>query len=326
MLAVRLTRVIWQRSCLYRLWVIGGLLAIAAVVLYVGLNTKPGDPPPYPIFGAAVGIYLLGIIVMQAVDLVRKREPESVAAGDIPATHEQLMAALTLPGADAARSQRGADGSRRFSIALFIPTALMAILLPLGGYLYVSGAVTAQWQPFGPTGIGIPVAALPGLAVLLLLLIALPRNLKRARALTDDYNAGLGLKITTTPSVILLPRVGTQGVGAHTVGPTTFEGQRYGRHVIVEANAGTTAVLVGQSVPTIRIAGNGGRLVLDEGPQWVAATVAQIPPDERWKHMRLEGSNDGLIVRRKGSAVDSDWMLDLWLAEVLLDAKPSDAG
>lgn len=320
-----LTRVIWQRSCLYRLWVVGGLLAVVAVVVYVGVTTKPGDPPPYPVLGAAVGVYLVGIILMQGIDLMRRRGPEPVANGDLPQTHEQLMAALTLPGADADRSQRGAQGSRRFSIGLFIPTALVAILLPLGGYLYVSGTVTGVWQPFGPSGIGIPVAALPGLAVVLLLLVLLPRNMKRAKALTDDYNSGLGLQITATPSVILLPRVGTDGVGAHTVGPTTFEGQRYGRHVIVEANAGSTAVLVEQSVPSVRVDAEGGRLVLREGPPWVGDVLSRIPRDDRWKRMRVQGSGDGLLITRKGSAVDSDWMLDLWLAETLLDAQPAGA-
>lgn len=313
---------IWQRSCLYRLWVVGGLLAIVGVVLYVGLNTKPGDAPPYPVFGIAIGIYLVGIIAMQAIDLGRRRPVEDVPAGTLPVTHEQLMVALTLPGADAARSRRGAEGSRRFSIGLFIPTALVAILLPLGGYLYISGAVTGVWQPFGPTGIGIPIAALPGLAMVLLLLILLPRNMRKARALTDDYNSGLGLTIVSTPSIILLPRIGTDGIGAHTVGPTTFEGDRYGRHVIVDAYAGSTAVLVASPVPPFALEGKGGQLHVSKGPGWLQSAVAGIPADDRWARMRVSGSASGVQVNRKGSAVDSDWMLDLWLAERILAAAP----
>ncbi len=313
---------IWQRSCLYRLWVVGGLLAIVGVVLYVGLNTKPGDAPPYPVFGIAIGIYLVGIIAMQAIDLGRRRPDDAAPVGALPQTHEQLMAALTLPGADAARSRRGAEGSRRFSIGLFIPTALVAILLPLGGYLYISGAVTQVWQPFGPTGIGIPVAALPGLLMVLVLLVLLPRNLGRARALTDDYNSGLGLRIVNTPSIILLPRIGTDGVGAHTVGPTTFEGDRYGRHVIVDAYAGSTAVLVASPVPPLTLEGKGGQLHVNEGPGWLQSAIAGIPADDRWARMRVSGSASGLQVDRKGSAVDSDWMLDLWLAERILAAAP----
>jgi hypothetical protein len=316
--------VIWQRSCLYRVWVIGGLLAVVALVVYVGINTKPGDPPPYPVFGIALAVYLGGIIVMQGVDLVR-RKPGQVAPvpeGRLPLTHEELMATLALPGSDAARSQAGAEGARRFSIGLFIPTALIAILLPLGGYLYVSGAVTGVWQPLGETGPGIPVAAIPGLVLVLVLLVLLPRNLRRARQLTDDYNSALGLGIVATPSVILLPRIGTDGIAAHTVGPTSFEGDRHGRHVVVDAYAGSTAVLVQKPVDAFEVNGDGGMLRIEAGPAWLAQALADVPADDRWRRMRMRGSGQGIQVDRKGSAVDSEWLLDLWLAEHVASAAP----
>ncbi len=310
---------IWQRSCLYRLWVIGGLLAVVGVVVYVGVTTQPGDPPPYPVFGIAIAVYLGGILLMQGIDLVRRKPADAapVPAGELPQTHEQLMAALALPGSDAARSRAGAEGSRRFSIGLFIPTALVAILLPLGGYLYVSGAVTGVWQPFGPTGIGIPVAALPGLAVVLLLLVLLPRNMRTARKLSDDYNSALGLAISATPTIILLPRIGTDGIGAHAMGPTTFEGQRYGRHVVVDTYAGSTAVLVLAPVEPFEAVGDGGTLRLESGPPAVQQVLAAVPGDRRWSRVRVRGDSRGIEVTRKGSALDSDWLLDLWLAERL---------
>ena len=302
------------------MWVVGGLLAVAGVVVYIGLTSKPGDDPPYALIGGAVGIYLLGILGMQAVDLVRRKPQaaEPVPAGQLPQTPEQLMAALTLPGADAARSRAGAQGSRRFSIGLFIPTALVAILLPLGGYLYVSGAVTGVWQPLGETGPGIPIAALPGLAVVVLLVLLLPRNMRRARSLADDYNSGLGLAISRTPSIILLPRIGTDGIGAHTVGPTTFEGDRHGRHVVVDTYAGSTAVLVASPTDTFEVVGKDGRLLVEQGPAWVADALAGVPQDPRWHKVRLRGSAQGVLAERRGSALDSDWMLDLWLAERLV--------
>ena len=59
----------FYKSWIYRLWVFGGLFAVAGVVLYVGLNTKPGDPPPYGVIGGAVGIYLVGLLALQALGL-----------------------------------------------------------------------------------------------------------------------------------------------------------------------------------------------------------------------------------------------------------------
>lgn len=302
---------IWQRSCLYRVWVVGGLLAVVAVVVYVGVNTKPGDPPPYALLGGAVGIYLLGVIVMQAVGLGRKPSHAPVEPGELPRTQEQLVEALRLPGASAADP----GASRRFNIALFIPTALAAILLPLGGYLYISGQVTDVWQPFGESGIGIPVAALPGLAVVLVLALMLPFTMKRGRQISDDYFAGTGLRGTAMPTVILVPRVGTDGVGVSTVGPSTMEGDRYCRHVVVDMYAGRTAVLVQAPVAEFEIAG--GRVT---GPAWVEQAWAGLPDDPRLAKVKISGSSAGVRADRRGSAVDGDWMLDLWLVEYLLRA------
>ncbi len=126
---------IWKQSRLYRLWVVGGLAAIVFVVVRVGISTKPGDEPPYLIFGAAVGIYLMGILLMQGVSLLRTNPTpvvEATPTGELPQTPQGMQAALTLPGADGQRARSGAKRAHKQSIGLFIPTALIAVLLPLG--------------------------------------------------------------------------------------------------------------------------------------------------------------------------------------------------
>jgi hypothetical protein len=318
--------VLWQRSWLYRLWVVGGLIAVVAVVLRVGLTTQPGDDPPYIVFGAAIGVYLLGIIVMQAFGLASGRPgaedtaPTDTTAG-LPETTEGLRQLLTLPGADGRRARAGAERAHRQSVGLFIPTALIAILLPLGGYLYISGAVTGVWQPLGETGPGIPVAALPGLAMVVVMALMLPRNMRRARQATDDYNSGLGLAITATPQSILLPRVGTGGVGHHIVGPTTMEGIRHGHAVTVDMNSGSTAVLV--AVPTQPFTAAAGDDRIEPGdpaPQWAIDALRRVPQDRRWRRVQVDAGPAGIRVDRRGSALDGEWMLDLWLAETLASA------
>jgi len=317
--------VIWKESLLYRLWVVGGLVAIVFLVVRVGISTKPGDDPPYLLFGAAVGIYLMGILLMQGIALLRTNptpEVEATPAGELPQTPQGMQAALTLPGADGERARSGAKRAHKQSIGLFIPTALIAILLPLGGYLYISGTVTGVWQPFGETGIGIPIAALPGLAMVLVMALMLPFNMRRAREATDDYNSGLGLRISATPKSILLPRIGTDGIGHHVVGPTVMEGERYGRHVVMEAYSGSTAVLVQAPTEPFRLTGSGGRVSADGPvPGWVNQALTRVPSDSRWHKVTIEGGPAGIRADRKGSALDSDWLVDLWLAEVLADAK-----
>ncbi|MEZ5119927.1 MAG: hypothetical protein R2686_08500 [Candidatus Nanopelagicales bacterium] len=316
---------IWKRSAVYRIWVVGGLVAIVLLVLRVGLSTEPGDEPPFVLLGSAVGVYLVGIIVMQAVGLARTDPTPEVGPapdGELPQTVEGMQAMLTLPGADRQRARSGARRAHRQSVGLFIPTALIAILLPLGGYLYISGTVTQIWQPFGDSGIGIPVAALPGLAMVLVMVLLLPSNMRRARQAADDYNSGLGLRITATPASILLPRIGTDGVGHHVVGPTTMEGIRYGRPVVVDAYSGKTAVLVRAATEPFRVVGKHGRVETDgAAPAWLADALPQVPPDPRWHKVSLVGGPSGIRADRKGSALDSEWMADLWLAEFLADAR-----
>ncbi len=318
---------IWKQSRLYRLWVVGGLAAIVFVVVRVGITTKPGDEPPYLIFGGAVGIYLMGILLMQGVSLLRTNPTpviEATPTGELPQTPEGMQAALTLPGADGQRARSGAKRAHKQSIGLFIPTALIAILLPLGGYLYISGTVTGVWQPFGETGPGIPVAAMPGLAMVLVMALMLPFNMRRAREAADDYNSGLGLQISATPKSILLPRIGTDGIGHHVVGPTVMQGERYGRQVMMEAYSGSTAVLVAAPTEPFRLTGSGGRVQADGAvPEWVSLALAPVPSDSRWHKVTIVGGPDGIRADRKGSALDSDWLVDLWLAEVLADAKSS---
>ncbi len=321
---------IWKRSLLYRLWVVGGLAAIVFIVVRIGLTTQPGDDPPYVVFGVAIGVYLLGIIIMQGVSLARTDPTPAVTptpAGELPKTPEGMQAMLALPGADGQRAQQGAQRAHRQSIGLFIPTALIAILLPLGGYLYISGTVTGVWQPFGETGPGIPVAALPGLAMVLVMALLLPLNMKRAREAADDYNSALGLRITATPRSILLPRIGTDGIGHHIVGPTTMEGVRHGRPVVVDAYSGSTAVLVATPTEPFRLTAKDGRVQTDgPAPPWVLQALGRVPSDARWHKVRVEGGPSGIRADRKGSALDSDWMLDLWLAETLADADTGRTG
>lgn len=204
--------------------------------------------------------------------------------------------------------------------------AAAAILLPLAGLFWVSGVVPHVWYPFGPTGPGIPLAAVPGLLIVLGLVVLLPWTMARARHTADDTMAPLGSAITRLPSSVLLPRVGTGGVGHHTVGPTTFAGQRYGREVVVDAYSGSSAVLVAAATPRYTLHGGDGRLTPDAGtPAAVTGFVAALPADRRWNRASVDAGPDSIRVDRRGSTLDQGFLLDLWLAERLaeISARPS---
>lgn len=321
----------FYKSWIYRLWVFGGLAVVAGVVVTIGVSHQPGQPPPYATFGAVLGVWLVGILVLQAIGLTRSRPPAAESTGGAadepthpPGTATELIQVLALPDAQGRRRQRhatAAGDAYRFAWAQWLPIAAVAILLPLGGFLWVTGAVPQIWQPLGPTGPGIPVAALPGLVIVVILLALLPRTMGRAKRISDDFHAPLGLQITRTPQSVLLPRVGTDGLSHNLVGPTTFAGVRHGRRVVVDAYAGSTAVLVADPGPAYELRGRSEGLEARgaPAPPAVADYVARLTPDRRWNGLTVTSGSAGVRVDRRGSAVDQDWLVDIWLAEHLAD-------
>lgn len=318
------------RSWVYRIWVFGGLAVVVGVVLYVGLTSKPGDPPPYPTIGVAIGTYLVGLIVLQAIGIARGRPRAGTASAapplpsdSPPLDEDALQEALALPDEDGSRSSRrgrAAADAYAFTWAQWLPMAAVALLLPLAGFLWVTGAVPQVWQPLGPTGPGIPIAAIPGLVIVVALFLLLPRTMRRARQISDDYNAPLGLTVARTPDVILLPRVGTGGVGAHAVGPTTFTGRRHGRDVVVDTYAGSSAVLVECDTAPFHLKGARGGLTVAGGllPDTMTGFLTTLH-DDRLNRIEVRADDAGIRIDRRGASIKRGWLFDLWLAEQLAD-------
>ena len=101
-----------------------------------------------------------------------------------------------------------------------------------------------------------------------------------------------------------------------------MERMRYGRHVVMEEYSGSTAVLVQAhgALPAHRVPG--GRVSADGPvPGWVNQALTRVPSDSRWHKVTIPRWAAGIRADRRGRRWTSDWLVDLWLAEVLADAK-----
>ena len=142
----------------------------------------------------------------------------------------------------------------------------------------------------------------------------------RAVAAGDDYLRPLGLQTFDTPQ-----RVNPGGVEGHSYseGNTTMEGERHGRKVRMELDAGRYTTKLSGPVAEFHVRSEDGRLVASErSPEAIRTAVASLSPDERWKGVEAKGGAGGVTVfhRAKGKAASQGlWFDDLWLAEALAD-------
>ena len=185
---------IWRRSWWYRLYIIVGLPAVIALSVLAMLSADPREPSMLPII-APVLVWITGLLILQWIFLLRRGvsrdapEGEHAPAGAAapPLDREVLRAALALgdgeenPGARA----RAAPTPQPFAVRAFAFITAFALAALGGSALYVTGAVDATIEPFGAGGPGIPVTVLPALALMLIGVLRLPRQLRRAVEVSD---------------------------------------------------------------------------------------------------------------------------------------------
>src|SRR3712207_849548 len=99
---------LWQRSSLYRLYVVLGLPAIVLATMAAAVNAEPGDRRPMVLGAALAGLWIVGLLVQGFLDLADSRE-RHLPTGD-------AYARLALRPAD----PRGGDALWSFNTKLFV--------------------------------------------------------------------------------------------------------------------------------------------------------------------------------------------------------------
>jgi hypothetical protein len=308
---------IWGRSGWYRLYIIVGLPVMIALTVLATLRADPLEPSILPIL-APVLVWVAGLLVLQWIFLLRRgagpvtpegEEPPAGAA-DPPLDREALRATLVLRAGGKRIS--AVPTPQAFAVRGFAFITALTIALPAGAILYMTGAVDTTVSPLGAGGPAIPVAVLPGLALVVV-------------EVGDAWLGDLGLSVASLPAPTAV--ADSEGAATHITGSTVYAGERHGRPVWIEQTVPASSVQVAQPVPTFAARERQLALVPEPGaPPPVAAALLELSPHPRWANIRVTGGADGVLVEREGgssAAFQALWLDDLWLAERLAAAADS---
>jgi hypothetical protein len=305
-----------------------GLFVVMAAVAVVGLTIGSGQANPKPVYALIFGIvaaYLVILFTLQRADLNRAsgtserdtarpaaegREIEDPTTMDEPA----LWAALAVKPIDSDAVQARGDlwaPARRsqglgviVTILIFLtvpPIYLLESFVPLliGGPLIAIAAIYGSVRAIGPGG-----------------------EMDQGYANVGRAMAPLGLEVTERPTVSIEMREPvTPRMGPRIHGELVLSGERHGRQVSARLGGGElggrSEVTVAAPTREFRAKSRDGKVrPAKHAPAEVAAALKSVPASTRWKRMEVSGGPEGILVARKGGG-QSDWLLDLWLAERL---------
>lgn len=285
-------------------------------------EAKPKDA--YALIFGILAVYLVLLFFLQLRD-VGKAEGADAAAVELgpadienPATLDEstLWAAMAIRPIDGAavRARKQVWGTTRSSIHLAMLICVLIFLAVPPIYLF---------DTFVPLLVGAP----------LIVGIALWKSASLMGGGLDRVyeNAGqamepLGLSLVEHPDVTIRPKgVAPYRMGPELQGALVLEGDRHGRRVSVRMPAGRgvrslSEIHVSVAAPEFDFKARDGRLKAGkDAPESVAELLKAVPNSVRWNGVRGGARNGGVDVERK-SVKESDWLLDLWLAERIAEA------
>lgn len=319
----------FKRSGLFAIF---GLIAVAAIVVVVGLSADPADANPkatYALIFGVLAVFLVILFALQRSDLNRvsgadaRGSSRGAAEGgreiENPTTmgDAELWAAMAVKPIDSdavkARAVGWETGRRSQNLAMIVTLLIFLTVPPI--YIFES---------FVPLLIGGPL-------IVIAVLWGSIRALMPGGELDSGYaNVGkamapLGLDLTERPKVSIETRDPTSGrVGPKIRGALVLEGDRNGRRVSVRLDSTETAsrseVTVATATPKFEAKSRDGRMrPVDGAPEDIVAALKRAPNSTRWKKVAVAGGPEGIVVTRKGGG-QADWLCDLWLAERLAEA------
>lgn len=302
-------------SCLYRIFVVLGILLIVAVTIGTALTQPPGSK--LPIYAGVcsvagfVAIFLLYWVVQiiikgyntpKAVDLTLKQDVNNPA---ILENWQVLFASMAVNTIDPATMKQLEKQGRSTQNTWFILTMVLTICPITLMVPYIFGFVDWSIIQYG-------VACYVGLVVVMVVVSIVLGN-RSAKISNDLYFTPLGLKLTELPQVML------SGDSPRVRGGTVVEGLRFNRPVRITMDIAHVSVEINFPAPPFTINSQGGQLQADSNaPKEVLELLQTLPKAKYWGGAKFQSNGHSLISECPIDGVNS-WLYDLWLIERILE-------
>jgi hypothetical protein len=305
-------------SCLYRIFIVGGILTVIAGVVIAVIVTPDDSQIPVQIGVGGMALFMALVIGYWAYQIMVKGygSPKAVDPGlstdvndlTVLQSWNSLFAAMTIHGGDPEKMKE-MEKQGRSSLATWYGWAAVIGLGPI--ILMIPFAF--GWRDWSFIRYGVMVYL--GLVVLMILFTG-PLMRRATQASQAIYLSPLGLELTELPEVGLIP--GVDGPRPKVQGASVLEGERFGRRVRIEMDGWRVTTFVQARTPAFVIRGGDGKLHVEhDAPTAVSNTLKGLRKAKRWVGLEMNGGPQGVEAVRSGRG-DNMWLYDLWLIERIL--------
>jgi hypothetical protein len=294
-------------SCLYRAFVILGILGIVASTVVSALAFPDGSQMPLYIGLGSVAIFMvllvgywivqivfLGYGGLKAPDLAEKRDPNDLS---ILQNWNTLFNAMVTEGGNPELMKKAVKKGNSSLIIWFMWAAVIA-LCPIAMMLpYAFGILEWSYIRYAVMGYLGMVVFMAFLSVFL--------GGRSAQASEEVMLAPLGLRL------VALPTVGVIGDRPRVQGGSVIEGVRFARVVRIEVQMGRVTTQVNYPAPVFVINGIEAQ---SGAPQAVLDALRKLRKAKRWEGLQILGDKNGITAARNSKGQNM-WLYDLWLIE-----------
>jgi hypothetical protein len=319
-------------SILYRAYIIGGIVAIVAVVVVTGVLFDPHGIRNITLYSAfaAVSLYMLGILGYWWVKLLFEgygdpkrmyvESPDDTPEISALRSWSTLSEAMAIHGGDVDELKKLEKAARRPMIEWFGWTSVLVLYVLAFNWLFVLGIISGPRYIYFVAGV---------VALAIFMLVRTYFLLGGATAAGEyAYLRPLELSVVEAPTMDFKTIAGAvvgAPWGAVAARATVMEGIRHDRPVQIVIDGKQTYTMVKAPTPSFTVESRQGKLVPQKGaPKAVIKSLKSLRKAKRWVDLELQAGPDGIAVERTPGRKQNMWLYDLWLAERLLEALEDD--